>query len=81
MHLHFEVPLSSVRLSVSEEAGDVADSYGMSSAMCRHRLPSSFPSPLATFFAPNRSVPRPSARRAAPSRQPRDDGQVPATAA
>jgi len=79
MHLHHEIPLSCVRLSVSEEAGDVADSYGMPSAMCRHRLPSSFPSPLAGFFAPSRSTPRPSQRRAAPSRQPHRDG--PATSA
>lgn len=59
MHLHHEIPLSCVRLSASEEAGDVADSYGMPSAMCRHRLPMTFPSPVSRFMAPSRARPSP----------------------
>jgi hypothetical protein len=68
MHLHYEIPLSSVHLTAAEASGDVASGYGMASAICRHRPPAGFPSPLLSFFAPSHSAPRPSAHRAAPPR-------------
>jgi hypothetical protein len=63
-HLHHvEVPLSSVNLTTSEEAGEVALRYGLSDSTSQRR-PRSMASPLASFFAPY-----PSARRAAPPRR------------
>lgn len=74
MHLHYEIPLSSVHLTAAEEAGEIGTAYGLASAAYSHRLPSNFPSPICRFLAP-----RPSARRAAPPRQPHGNG--PATSA
>ena len=55
MHLHFnEVPLSSVRLSTTEESGEVATAYGLASSICRHRLSASH-FPMASFYAPRRA--------------------------